>query len=815
MKVQMSCNLLLRVNYRMVNIDKKKKKAYVLGAGPAGLVSAWKLLENGYEVDIYEKLDRVGGMCRTWKWLDFFVDTGPHIYHTPDKTLAAFWEQEFGDLFVKGEFWCKNVRGSQFDEYWDYPLSWESISKYPKALKDQIIGELDLLDEEKKARATNYTQYMVAQVGPTLRKMFFDTYPYKIWGITTDEMTPDWAPKRIEFRQKITPFYHNQWNAVGKYGTGCIYERIAEKIKALGGRIHLNCIVSGIQTDAKKISLINFKNMPSVNVQDSVVISSLPLTLTARFLGHFSPLKFRGICSIYLAYNKPSILPDGIHWLYYGAENIDFNRISEAKKMSPFIAPKDKTYLTVEVTFSKGDEIDSLEQEALVARISEQVEKVGLAKKTDVIAAIVNKEAFVYPVNYKGYQQDLSQAKAVVEQYQQLYSIGTGGDYNYADSQILFHKAFDTVAILTGKDSQYTQVIKDIPSSQLNKKVRLSSACVGDGEPVYIIAEAGMNHNGSLTLAKQLIDAAVDTGCNAVKFQTFLSNSRVSTKVKTVNYAETVIGLEETLAQMFHRLAMPFDEQKCLFEYAKEKEIEIFSTPFDKPSVDFLESMNVKFYKIASMDITNLPLIDYVAKTGKPIILSTGMSNLAQIEEAVNAVRQTGNANLILLHCNSSYPASPSEMNLNAIKTLKQCFNVPVGLSDHTFGLFVSHTALAIGANILERHFTLDRSLEGPDHILSSEPKEFAELVSIAKKIPQILGDGVKRIQANEFATLNSQRKSLYAAVDIESGVVITEDMLAIKGPGGGLLPKYKDMVIGRIAREFIEADYPITWDSI
>jgi len=228
-----------------------------------------------------------------------------------------------------------------------------------------------------------------------------------------------------------------------------------------------------------------------------------------------------------------------------------------------------------------------------------------------------------------------------------------------------------------------------------------------------------------------------------------------------------------------------------------------------------LEKLNVGLYKIASMDLVNLPLIKYVAQTGKPIILSTGMSTLGQIEEAVNVVSQAGNPNLMLLHCNSSYPAAPKEMNLKVINTLKTAFNIPVGLSDHTLGLFVSHTAITLGADIIERHFTLNRLMEGPDHILSSEPKEMGELVQIVSRVHEILGDGVKKIQPNEYDTINSQRKSLYAAVAIKNGQIITPEMIAIKGPGGGLLPRYIDIVVGRVAKSDIEADLPITWDNI
>ncbi|MFH1683767.1 MAG: FAD-dependent oxidoreductase [Candidatus Margulisiibacteriota bacterium] len=793
-----------------------RKRAIILGAGPVGLITAWKLLENGWSVELYEKEAEVGGMCRTWKWGEFLVDSGPHIYHTPDKELVKFWEREFGDLFIKGDFWCKNVKGDDFNTYWDYPLSWESISRYPKELKEKVLQELEALTFENKARACSYKEYLEAQVGSTLYQMFYKKYPEKIWGISTDEMTPDWAPKRVEFRRKVTPFYHNQWNAAGKYGTGCIYERIKDKILDLGGSIYTNTEVDGIATKGNYITEIKLSNNKVVKAdQEDIVISSLPITVMARFLGYESKLQFRGIRSVYLAYEQSEILPEGIHWLYYDSERVFFNRITEAKKLSPGFAPKDKTYLTAEITYSKDDEIDAMEENVLIQKIAEQVELVGLAQKKDLIAGSTHKEDYVYPVHQKGYQEELARTRAAISSYQQLYSLGTGGDFNYADSQILFHKAFDTVEVLCGKDSSCSQVIRQTPRVKLNSTISINGRKVGGGERACIIAEAGLNHNGSLRLAKNLVDEAKRVGCDAIKFQTFKASSRISKKIKAVKYAETIIGQEETLYDMFNRLAMSYDDQKELFAYAREKGIEIFSTPFDFEAVDFLESLGVSLYKIASMDAVNLPLIQYIAKTGKPIILSTGMSNLGQIEEAVETVTQAGNPNLMLLHCNSSYPAAPEEMNLKVIRRLKESFKVPVGLSDHTFGLFVAQTALALGADLIERHFTLDRTMEGPDHILSSGPQEFYELVEMSKKIPLILGDGVKRIQPNEYDTLNTQRKSLYAAQGIKLGQVITREMVAIKGPGGGLLPRYLDVVVGRKARMDIESDHPITWEVV
>ena len=793
-----------------------KRRAFILGAGPVGLITGWKLLENGWQVDIYEKLDIVGGLCRTWKWQDFLVDAGPHIYHTPDAHLAKFWEKEYGDLFIKGEFWCKNVKGEKFNEEWDYPLSWESISRYPKQLKERIIKELKSCQLQDKAKATNYTEYMEAQVGATLRKMFFEKYPQKIWGISTDEMTPEWAPKRIEVRQKVTPFYHNQWNAVGKMGAGCIYECISQQILKLGGRIHFNCEVKGLGHKGNRLTNIEFNGRKPVEISgEDAVISSIPITLLSKCLGHKSKLQFRGVCCVFLAYKKDFILPSGIHWLYYDSKKVYFNRVSEPKKLSGFVSPKNKTYLTAEITYSMGDKISKKSKKALIQEVAAQIEKVGLARKKDLIGADINWEDYVYPLQYAGYQEELSKTKAVLSQYQQLYSIGTGGDFNYADSQILFHKAFDLAAMLSGKDSACTQVIRKTPKCKLNAEVNIGARMIGGGNRPYIIAEAGLNHNGSLVMAKQLVDKAREANCDAIKFQTFNASDRISNKVKAVRYAETIIGQQETMYEMFERLALPFKAQRELFAYARKKGVEIFSTPFNFESVDFLESQGVQLYKIASMDLVNLPLIEYVAKKGKPVILSTGMSTLGQIEEAVDVVMQAGNPNLVLLHCNSSYPAAAEEMNLKAINTLKTAFGVPVGLSDHTFGLFVAHTAIAMGADLIERHFTLNRMLEGPDHILSSEPEEMNELVKISEKVPVILGDGVKRIQPNEYDTINTQRKSLHAACNIKKGEVVTRDMLTIKGPGGGLLPRYLDIVVGRITRKAIEADYPITWDDI
>lgn len=791
-------------------------KAFVLGAGVSGLVTAWLLLERGWTVEILEREPFYGGMSRTWRWGDFLLDVGPHIYHTPDAQLAQFWEREFGDLFNKGEFFCKNVKGPNFDEYYDYPLSYEAFSRFPEDVRQRILRELQEVRSEDRATATSYRQYIRALVGPTLQEMFFEKYPQKIWGIATDEMTPLWAPKRIELREKITPFYHGQWNAVGKYGTGCVLDRIYQKILAFGGTVRLSDPVAGFDVSGQMIAGLRLHSGKRLAVEPrDVVVSTIPVSVLGRFLGLNCSLQFRGITSIYLAFRKEYVLPEGVHWLYYDSPELLFSRISEQKKFSEQCAAPGKTCITAEIAYSRGDAIDGRADEALQEVVLEQVCRTGLVRREEHIGSTINRQPFVYPLLRKDYQHELARVESELGRYGQLYSIGTTGEFSYADNQILFLKALDLVDVLTNRYSERSQTKRKSYSAPLNRQVNVRGRVIGGGARPYVVAEAGLNHNGSLDVAKQLVRRAAAIGCDAIKFQTYRSEERVSEAIKTVRYAETVNGTEETLLETFRRLELDAAAHHALFRHARKHGIEIFSTPFDVTSVDILEGLDVGLYKIASFDLVNLPLLRHVAATKKPIILSTGMSTLGQVEEALEVIRSEGNSNVILLHCVSAYPAAPEQMNLRVMETMRQAFGVPVGLSDHTLGITVSQIALALGADAVERHFTLDRTLEGPDHVLSSEPDEMAELVRYASLIEKVRGDGIKRIEASEYDALNSHRKSLYARVDIDAGEHLTADKLVIKGPAGGLQPRYLDVVVGRQLRRALRADHPVTWDDV
>tara|TARA_B100000959_G_scaffold222902_1_gene236159 strand:+ start:640 stop:3036 length:2397 start_codon:yes stop_codon:yes gene_type:complete len=798
-----------------VSREENVNKAILIGAGPSALVTAKGLAEKGWEVEIFEALDRVGGLCRSFKWNEYIVDIGPHVFHTSDNQLEEYWKKNFNDLLIEGTYWSQNVQGKSFDKFYDYPLSWESISLYPKDIKENILKEISELDVYNKANAKSYKQYIDSIAGETLRKMFFERFPEKLWGIPVTQMTADWAPKRVNIYEKKTPFFNKQWTAVGKNGAGAIYERIAGDIKNFKGKINLNNKIINIGHDGSKVNSISTIDKV-VEVRDKdIVISTIPVVNLLKMLGHESNLKFRGVIIFYVDCLIKQVLPNGISWQYYDSSKVHFTRITEPKQMGVSSPSKDKTLITIEVPFSAGDYLDQKEKEVICKEIIEQVVSVGLLQKKEINDITMVKENFVYPVQYKGYQEELSKIESIIGNYEQLHSLGVGARFNYTDTQVLYSKAFDLVESLTSDTRQSVLNIKQQSSMQFNKVININGRNIGDYSFPYVIAEAGMNHNGDLNIGKKLIDAAITTGCDAIKFQTFLPDSRVSSKVKSVDFVEMADGIEETMYEMFSRLSMPFSEQKKLFDYAKDRGIEIFSTPFDFESVDFLESLGVNLYKIASMDLVNLPLIDYVAKTQKPIILSTGMSNLGLIEDSLNVIAKSGNSNVALLHCNSTYPAAAEDMNIEAINTLKKCFNLPVGLSDHTFGLLVSTVALSIGSNIIERHFTLSKTQEGPDHILSSEPDEMTRLVEISKTINDILGDGIKRVKTSEYDTINLQQKSLYAIQDIKKGQIINKEMLTVKGPSGGILPKYLNIVDGRVALRNILTDYPITWNDI
>jgi N-acetylneuraminate synthase/N,N'-diacetyllegionaminate synthase len=345
--------------------------------------------------------------------------------------------------------------------------------------------------------------------------------------------------------------------------------------------------------------------------------------------------------------------------------------------------------------------------------------------------------------------------------------------------------------------------------------VEIAGRRVGPGQPCFFIAEAGVNHNGSLELACRLVGVAAQAGADAVKFQTFRAAELVSPTAPKADYQCQTTGEEESQLQMLHRLELSESAHRDLMALARQQGVLFLSTPFEEASADFLESLGVAAFKVPSGEATNLPLLVHLARKGKPIILSTGMCTLEEVGQAVNAVQQTGNRQLVLLHCVSSYPANPAEANLRAMQTMAETFRLPVGFSDHSLGREVALAAVALGACVLEKHFTLDRSLPGPDHRASLEPHELQQLVSGIRNVEAALGDGRKRPQPGEANTAQVARKSLVAAQDIRKGSTLTEAMIAIRRPGTGLPPQARAALIGRTARADIPAGTLLTMELV
>ena len=334
--------------------------------------------------------------------------------------------------------------------------------------------------------------------------------------------------------------------------------------------------------------------------------------------------------------------------------------------------------------------------------------------------------------------------------------------------------------------------------------------------PAYVIAEAGVNHNGDTEIARQLIDVAAMSGADAVKFQTFKAKKLVSQSAQKADYQKrTPLGEDGGQLAMLQALELADEEFAELKRYSTSKGVTFLSTPFDEESCAFLDRIEVDCFKVSSGDLTHLEFLQSIARYGRPMIVSTGMAELGEVLEAVDAIRVAGDPPLGLLHCVSNYPAAASDCNLRAMATIKAATGCPVGWSDHTNSIAVSLAAVALGARIIEKHFTLSRNLPGPDHSASIEPEELTTLVSAVRDVEKSLGSDRKEPVAAEMPMRDVARRSLVAESAIPTGAVLTSAMISVKRPGTGIAPKFRDLVIGRKAVSDISEGEVITWPAL
>lgn len=330
-----------------------------------------------------------------------------------------------------------------------------------------------------------------------------------------------------------------------------------------------------------------------------------------------------------------------------------------------------------------------------------------------------------------------------------------------------------------------------------------------------IIAEAGVNHNGNFELAKKLVDKAVEAGADIVKFQTCKAENVISRYADKAEYQKVTTGEADSQLDMVRKLMLTYEEYGKLKEYCDEKGIEFLSTAFDLPSVDYLHSIGMKRWKIPSGEITNLPLLIKIAQLHEPIIMSTGMSELSEVADAVKVLIENGASDITLLHCTTEYPAPYEDVNLKAMETMRDAFDLPIGYSDHTKGLEIPVAAVARGACVIEKHFTLDRNMEGPDHKASIEPDELKQMVDMIRHVEVAIGDGVKKVSASEAKNQDIARKSIIAAKAIKAGDVFTEENVTTKRPGNGINPMRWFDLLGKTAKHDYKEDYLIEKDEL
>ena len=348
-----------------------------------------------------------------------------------------------------------------------------------------------------------------------------------------------------------------------------------------------------------------------------------------------------------------------------------------------------------------------------------------------------------------------------------------------------------------------------------DRDIDLTGRRIGAGAPVFVIAEAGVNHNGQPALAKELIHAAAAAGASAVKFQTFQPDELVTRTAAKAGYQAVNTGSAESQYAMLKRLALPEPAFRDLKAEAERLGLVFLSSPFDLPSARLLEGLDVAAFKLGSGELTNHPLLMELAALGKPLLLSTGMATLDEVEDAADVLRDHGDPPVAWLHCVSSYPAPAEQSNLRAMESLRLAVGGPVGMSDHSLGWELTLAAVALGARVIEKHLTLSRQLPGPDHAASLEPDEFKQMMEQIRRVEAALGDGVKRPMPCELDTRRVARKSLVAARDLPVGTRLTAADIAVKRPGTGLPPAALDSFIGRVLAQPVQTDDLLNWDDL
>ena len=795
---------------------------HIIGSGISGLVAAYELARKGKNVRVYEKLGLVGGIARTEEIDGVSYDCGPHLFHTNNSEIKDYWLTLIKDQIREPDLYGANLIDGKV---YEYPISIESLEKqFSEDEIKTIKKEIAETNKEDLAESKHYADFVKNLAGKFLTELFFTKYPEKLWGIPTTELSAKFAPRRVEIRNKQRAFHSGEgkWAAVLKDGCGALAKTIESKLNTLGVYVEFFKELESIQmsekdskNNTKDISNLTFSDGQKINLSDGdIVISTIPITKMSEFLNFKSNLWYRNLKIPCILVNKKIDLPGSYDWLYVDDPEIIFHRITLQNSFSEDGIPASHSILSLEIACSDGDLIDQSQDSDLLEKSIEGLIELKIIGKKDVVTSHLIDAKNVYPAIFVGYEEELTKAKAVTDNITNLYMHGALAEYEYSDLQVLTAKSIDLVDLLCKKSIATSNNLLKSRHVKPAKEIEIDGSKIGKDHETFIIAEIGLNHNGDLKLAKKMIDQANRSGASAAKLQTY-KKGRISPKVRTSRYYEDLVDTQVSLSEMLDNVSFSYDETKELFNYGKEKGITIFSTPFDLESLNQLESLNCPAYKVSSMDIVNLPLIKAVAKTGKPVIISTGMSDLSDIQAATDSVLSSGNSQLILLHCVSSYPCPPTSANIKMIQRLRDTFESIVGYSDHTTGIDISLAAITLGANVIEKHFTIDRKMDGPDQNFSILEDELSILTSSARRIEGALNESGYGVLPSELSTAQNLRRSIFFSTDLKSGHVITQADLEIKSPGTGLHPKFLEIALNQKLKRDVKQDHPLEWEDI
>mgnify|MGYP003973443327 FL=1 len=795
---------------------------HIIGSGISGLVAAYELAKKGKNVRVYEKLDLVGGIARTEVVNGVSYDCGPHLFHTNNPEIKDYWL-----TLIKDEVTEPNLFGANLikGQVYEYPISFESLEKqFTKEEIKTIKKEIASTNKEDLAESKNYADFVKNLAGKFLTQLFFTKYPEKLWGIPTSQLSAKFAPRRVEIRDKQRAFHSGEgkWAAVLKGGCGALANAIESRLNSLGVYIEFNKELELIEmsdndskNNTQNISALHFMDNETINLSaNDVVISTIPITKMSELLKAENKLWYRNLKIPCILVDKKVELPGAYDWLYIDNPEIIFHRITLQNSFSEQGIPTNHSILSLEIACSDGDNIDLTANSELLKKCIDDLETLKIIDKKDVIETHLIDAKNVYPAIFVGYEEELNKAKTVTDNINNLYMHGALAEYEYSDLQVLTAKSIDLIDILCKQSLGGSNTLIKNKYVRPSKVVELDQQKIGENQPTYIIAEIGLNHNGDLKLAKKMIDQAHRSGASAAKLQTY-KKGRISPRVRTSRYYEDLVDTQESLSEMLDNVSFTHEETQELFEYGREIGITIFSTPFDLESLALLESISCPAYKISSMDIVNIPLIKAVADTGKPIIISTGMSDISDIQAATDAVLSSSNSQLILLHCISSYPCPPSSANIRMIQRLANTFETIVGYSDHTTGVDISMAAIALGAKVIEKHFTIDRKMDGPDQNFSILEDELSLLTSSARRIEGALKDNGYGVLPSELATAQNLRRSLFFSADFPIGHILTEADIEIKSPGIGLHPKFLEIALNQKLKREVKQDHPLEWEDI